>query len=124
MPSVSESNLWRPRDFSARCSCLKALLTALLKPVEAIDSVEVLNPETSRETAVDKGATLELRVALANGAQVHVEMQLSPHPGIRERLLFYWARVFTTGLGRGGAYTELKPVIGIFIFDSQPSFPR
>lgn len=97
--------------------CLTSLLTAVINPAQPIVSIEVLNPETPRETIIDKGAVLDLRLRLSNATQVHVEVQLSSHPGLRERLLFYWARVYSTGLARGGAYTDLKPSIGIFIFD-------
>jgi predicted transposase/invertase (TIGR01784 family) len=95
--------------------CLIALLTAVLKPATPILSVTVLNAETRRETVVNKGAILDLHLLLASGEHVHVEMQLAAHAGLRERGLYYWARVYTAQLHRGDSYSRLKPTIGIFI---------
>jgi predicted transposase/invertase (TIGR01784 family) len=34
-----------------------------------------------------------------------------------ERSLYYWARLFASELGSGQAYSQLMPVIGVFILD-------
>jgi len=60
---------------------------------------------------------LDIRVRFADGRQVDVEMQAAPHPALRERGLYYWARVFAAELDSGQAYSELMPVIGVFILD-------
>jgi predicted transposase/invertase (TIGR01784 family) len=51
---------------------LISLLTAILEPPEPITGVTVLNPDTPKETVVDKGAILDLRVRLRGGAQINV----------------------------------------------------
>jgi predicted transposase/invertase (TIGR01784 family) len=96
---------------------LIALLTAVLAPPSAIESAEVLNPEVDRQDWDDKGTVLDIRVRFADGRQVDVEMQAAPHPALRERALYYWSRVFCSELDTGQAYSELMPVIGVFILD-------
>jgi predicted transposase/invertase (TIGR01784 family) len=94
---------------------LSALLTAVLEPPAPITDVEVLNPETPRETVIEKGAVLDVRARLADGTQTHVEMQAAPHPGLRQRVLYYWARLYTSQLVRGDHYVELAPTVGVFL---------
>jgi predicted transposase/invertase (TIGR01784 family) len=94
---------------------LSALLTAVLAPPEPITDVEVLNPETPRETVIEKGAVLDVRARLADGTQTHVEMQAARHPGLRQRALYYWARLYTSQLVRGDHYVELAPTVGVFL---------
>jgi predicted transposase/invertase (TIGR01784 family) len=96
---------------------LIALLTAVLAPPSPIESAEVLNPEVDRKDWDDKGTVLDIRVRFADGCQVDVEMQAAPHPALRERALYYWSRVFSAELDSGQAYSELMPVIGVFILD-------
>jgi len=50
-----------------------------------------------------------------------LELQARHHPGLRERELFYWARMYTTQIGRGDNYLELKPTICIFILNFSDS---
>ena len=96
---------------------LIALLTAVLAPASPIESAEVLNPDVDRKDWDDKGTVLDIRVRFADGCQVDVEMQAAPHPALRERALYYWSRVFSAELDSGQAYSELMPVIGVFILD-------
>jgi predicted transposase/invertase (TIGR01784 family) len=53
-------------------------------------------------------------VSLADGRHVDVEMQSDPRPGLRERAMYYWARMYGSRLLRGMAYTQLEPCISIF----------
>jgi predicted transposase/invertase (TIGR01784 family) len=93
---------------------LLSLLTAVLRPQRPIVDAEVLNPEVPRELAADKGIVLDLRVSLADGRHVDVEMQSDPRPGLRKRAMYYWARMYGSRLFRGMEYTQLEPCISIF----------
>lgn len=96
---------------------LVSLLTAVLEPPEPITEVRVLNPETSREAVQDKGAVLDVRVQLGDGRQINVEMQSQPHPGFLQRALFYWARLYTSQLGRGDPYQDLAPTVSVLVLN-------
>src|SRR5260221_1843443 len=77
---------------------LLSLLNAVLKPVVAIASVEVLHAEPERMAPGDKNIALDLRVRFQNGEQVDVEMQSRRHPALRERALYYWSRLYARQL--------------------------
>jgi predicted transposase/invertase (TIGR01784 family) len=57
---------------------LISLLTAVLKPAHPITEVVLLNPEIERSAVLEKGAVLDVRVRLKDGAQVDIEMQAAP----------------------------------------------
>ena len=61
---------------------LIALLTAVLRPVASIDTVDVLNPEIPKDLPADKGAVLDIHVRLADGRHIDVEMQSELRPGL------------------------------------------
>jgi predicted transposase/invertase (TIGR01784 family) len=94
---------------------LVSLLTAVLEPRQPIVDVVVLNPDTPKDTVVDKGAVLDVRAQLLDGRLANVEMQTAPHRGLRQRALFYWARLYTGQLGRGQDYVELAQTTSVFI---------
>ena len=98
-------------------SSLISLLTAVLQPAAEIVDVEVLNPDMPRQDAADKGIVLDLRVRLADGRLIDVEMQSQWRSGSRKRFLFYWAKGFITQLQRGDDYAKLEPVIVVVFTD-------
>lgn len=93
---------------------LTSLLDAVLEPAAPIRSVEVQS-ELDRESVSDKGIALDLRVELANGEQVDVEMQTQPRPAGRQRALYYWARLYADQLRRGRGYDQLHRCVVVQI---------
>jgi predicted transposase/invertase (TIGR01784 family) len=96
---------------------LLSLLNAVLRPPAAIETITVLSPEPGKEAVDDKGIALDLRVGLASGEQVDIEMQSQPRPAGRERALYYWARLYGGQLARGDHYAELRRCVVVFITD-------
>lgn len=94
---------------------LKSFLTAVLAPPEPIVEVEVLNPETPRETLQQKGAVLDVRIRLLDGTLINVEMQAAWHAGLWQRVLYYGARQYAGQLVQGDRYQELAPVVTVFV---------
>jgi predicted transposase/invertase (TIGR01784 family) len=101
---------------------LIALLTAVLQPSAPIDAAEVLNPEVPKELPAEKGAVLDIHVRLADGRHIDVEMQAQVHPGFRQRVLYYWARLYGAQLLRGDHYTKLCPAVCVVI-TNEPVLP-
>ena len=87
---------------------LISLLNAVLRPAAPIDEVEVLPAQPEGESPDDKGIVLDVRVRLDSGEQIDVEMQSQRHPALRERALYYWARLYSGQLPRGSDYTRLR----------------
>ncbi len=96
---------------------LIALLNAVLRPLVPIDSVEVLPVQPETIAVEDKQIALDLRVRLQNGEQVDVEMQSRRHPALRERGLYYWARLYSGQLLRGAPYVDLVRCVVVLITD-------
>jgi len=94
-------------------SLLRSMLEVVLRLTSPIAELTVLNPDVERELAADKGAVLDIRVALADGTVVDIEMQLDNGPVQRQRILYYWARLYAGELLRGEEHSRLRPVIVI-----------
>jgi predicted transposase/invertase (TIGR01784 family) len=94
---------------------LISLLNAVLNPARPIESVEVLPSQPERLAASEKSISLDVRVRLQGGEQVDVEMQSQRRPAIRERALYYWARLFTSQQQRGAPYTALRRCVVVLI---------
>jgi predicted transposase/invertase (TIGR01784 family) len=94
---------------------LISLLNAVLRPPVPIEAVEVLPAHPERLTVGDKNISLDVRVRLQNGEQVDVEMQSQRRPALRERALYYWARLYTGQQRRGAPYTALRRCVVVLI---------
>jgi predicted transposase/invertase (TIGR01784 family) len=82
---------------------LISLLNAVLQPPVPIERAEVEHAELERLGVDGKSIALDVRVRLSNGEQIDVEMQTQRHPALRERALYYWARLYVGQLQRGQA---------------------
>ena len=96
---------------------LLLVLNAVLKPATAIEAVTILNPDPERTAIDDKGVVLDLRVQLEGGEQIDIEMQSRSHPALRERILYYWARLYAGQLRRGTDYLALRRCVVILFAD-------
>ena len=90
---------------------LVSLLTAVLRPSAPIDVVEVLRAEPERSIATEKVIALDLRVRLATGEQIDIEMQTQRRPALPARFLYYWARIYAEQLARGDDYAMLRRAV-------------
>ncbi len=115
-------------DYAFRCvfgneqhkNILIHLLNAVLRPPvhQQITAVEILNPFTLPVVLEDKQLILDIKAQDQTGRLFNVEMQMVPHAGLRDRLLYYWAKLYATQLIEGENYTLLRPVISICFLDS------
>jgi predicted transposase/invertase (TIGR01784 family) len=93
------------------------LLHDVLQPSSPIVSVEVLPPRPEPAELEEKPVFLDLRLRIASGEQIDVEMQTRRHVALRSRILFYWGRMYTSQLQRGAPYSELQRCAVILIAD-------
>ncbi|HYQ00422.1 MAG TPA: Rpn family recombination-promoting nuclease/putative transposase [Polyangiaceae bacterium] len=96
---------------------LISLLNAVLRLPAPIESLEVLPTQPEKLAVGGKSIALDLRVRLTNGEQVDVEMQSQRRRALRERALYYWARMYVDQLRTGDPYTELRRCIVVLITD-------
>jgi len=109
----------------SRKSITMAFLNALLhrKEDDRIVDVQFENTELPKETTDGKTGRLDVIVRTNLGERIHVEIQIIPQYGMPERLLYYWARLFSSSLSKGERYDTLPPTIMIAILN-YPLFPH
>ena len=95
-------------------SILKDLLEAILKI--KIKKIELqAEVELERELIDDKTGVLDVEATIDDNTIIDVEMQMRNQYNMKERSLFYWARLYYTGLKKKEEYKENKRVITINI---------
>lgn len=94
---------------------LVSFLNDVLEPSTPIAFVEVLPTRPETTDIEGKMIFLDLRVRLAGGEQIDVEMQTRRHAALRARVLMYWGRMYTGQLQRGDTYSGLKRCVVILI---------
>ena len=106
------------------------LLQDLLESVLgfALSSVELINPFNEKETSNDKLSILDIKARDAEGRSFGVEMQMVSHVALVDRLLYYWARLYTGQLVEGKGFEKLLPAYAICfvnrrIFKRRPDVP-
>ena len=98
------------------------LLTDFLKsvlrlPADDYDEVILIDPHLKREYPGDKLGILDIKVKTKSKKTIDIEIQVLPSPELRERIVFYNAKMIAEQMGVGDPYAKLKRVISIIITD-------
>jgi len=98
------------------------LLTDFLKsvlrlPADEYEEVTLIDPHLKREYDGDKLGILDVRVRTKAKKIIDIEIQLLPSPELRERVVYYSAKMVTEQVGAGNDYSKVKRVISIIITD-------
>ncbi|MBI3944422.1 MAG: PD-(D/E)XK nuclease family transposase [Armatimonadetes bacterium] len=95
------------------------LLHSILNPTpeEQIVEVEILNLFNERMALDDKLSILDIRARDQLGRHFNVEMQMLATPGLRQRVLYYWAKLYAGQLQAGNDYRLLRPTISVCFLD-------
>ncbi len=96
---------------------LRSMIAAVLRLPAPVESVVVLNPGLVGELGAGKAIVLDLRVRLADGTLLDIEMETQPRPVTPARFLYYWARLHASQLERGGDYRRLRRTVSILWLD-------
>jgi predicted transposase/invertase (TIGR01784 family) len=86
-------------------------------PEDEYDKLTVIDPHVKKESDDDKFGILDVKVHTKSGNVVHVEVQILELPEMRERCVYYQAKMITEQLSSGQKYSEIKRVISIIITD-------
>lgn len=90
-----------------RPTLLVPLVEAIAPGLAPVGSVEILDPELLKESVEHKGAVVDVRVRLADGHQIDLEMQQIPNVALRGRVVYYWARMMSGQLRPGDGHEQL-----------------
>ncbi len=96
---------------------LISLLNAILNKASPIVEVTLLNPYNLQDFQDDKLSILDIKATDQNGAIYNIEMQLSSHVGLIQRLVFYGCELYADQLKVGDGYRGANPVFSICIVD-------
>ena len=93
-------------------------LTAVLLGIrlESIGQFTITNPEMPPEAMGDKFSRLDINMSV-DGQRVNLEVQVENEGDYPSRTLYHWARVYSSALAAGHAYSELPRTIVISIID-------
>ena len=96
---------------------LKDLVAELLGiDVESIGRFEITNPEMPPESLGDKFCRLDINMTV-DGQRVDLEIQVRDEGDYPERVLYHWAREYSTALAEGDDYSQLPRTIIISIIN-------
>ena len=96
---------------------LKELVANLLGiPLGSIEKFTIRNPEMPPENLEDKFCRLDINMTV-NEQQVDLEVQVSNEGDYPERVMYYWAREFSSALLTGQGYSRLPRTLVISIID-------
>jgi predicted transposase/invertase (TIGR01784 family) len=101
----------------ARTSVLLDFLAAVLGPEIAIASVELRNPVHLPDFLGDDSRSVDVEARDRDGRTYQIEMQTWNEAALKERMLYTWADLYGTQLGKGQNYKDLRPVIAIWVLD-------
>ena len=63
----------------------------------------------------DKLAIVDVKLKTKNGKIIHIEIQLKVTPEMKERIVYYDAKLITEQIGSGDKFSKIKKVISIII---------
>jgi predicted transposase/invertase (TIGR01784 family) len=105
----------------------KKILISLLSSIisEKVVDIVLSSPDLEKSYPGGKGGSLDICVTTDQGVQIDVEMQVSFRRAYISRVLFYWARLFSSQLLKREKHKILKKTISItFLYDKAGFFPR
>ncbi|MBF0225532.1 MAG: Rpn family recombination-promoting nuclease/putative transposase [Desulfobacterales bacterium] len=100
-------------------------LNAVMKPKknEEIVKVTILNPYNEKEFLSDKLSIVDVKACDHVGRTFQIEIQLSIHSGLKSRIVYGWSDIYSSQLKEGQSYSQLKPVITIWLM-TEDLFPE
>jgi predicted transposase/invertase (TIGR01784 family) len=84
-------------------------------PEKKIEDVSILNPYNERKFEEDKLNVVDVKARDISGRYYHIEIQITAHPNLPQRMLYTWSAIYHSQLGKGDDYFILTPVISIWV---------
>ena len=94
---------------------LKAFLSDILDiPPESISDIKITNSEIIPDKVDGKLSRLDINLITSEG-NINIEMQMVREDDYSERILFYWAKMYVSGIDKGEIYKNLNKTISISV---------
>ena len=96
----------------------KGFIAGILKKTpEEITETILLPAETRRDYADEKLSILDVKVLLADGTRMDLEMQVAYFGSWDKRVLFYLSKLYTEQIQKGDDYEKLKKCIHVGVLN-------
>lgn len=92
-------------------------LNSVLQRSSPIVAAQLRNPIQASEFVDDGQIVVDVIATDVSGEVFQVEMQSWNHAALKERMLYAWATLYKAQLEKGDRYTELRPVVSIWLID-------
>ena len=94
---------------------IRFLMAVLKLPLDEYTDIQISDPQTKRKYKGDKLAILDVKVTTTTGQIINIEIHVHVTPEMRERIVFYNAKMMSEQLGSGDDYDLIKKTINIVI---------
>lgn len=84
---------------------------------DKIIDLTFINTELVKDKREGKTSRLDLAVITESGEHINIEVQVSNQHDMSERILYYWAKTYSSLIHSGENYRQLTPVIFISILN-------
>ncbi|MCL2087885.1 MAG: Rpn family recombination-promoting nuclease/putative transposase [Oscillospiraceae bacterium] len=91
------------------------LKSVLLIPHEDYDTITILDPHLLPDYRDGKLGIIDVKLQTKSGKIINIEIQVEHIPQMRERVIFYDAKMVTEQIGASENYEKIKKVISIII---------
>ena len=99
--------------FVKNIEILKVFLSDILEiPPESIQDIKITNSEIIPEKVDGKVGRLDINLITSEG-NINIEMQMVKDDDYGERILFYWSKMYVSGIDKGEVYKNLSKTISI-----------
>jgi predicted transposase/invertase (TIGR01784 family) len=96
---------------------LKSLVNSILPQDEQVVTLELKNPYNPSDYINGKISYLDIKATDDKGRWYDIEIQVAPYDFFGMRVLFYWAKMFSSQLKSGKSFDELQKTIVISLID-------
>ena len=96
---------------------LKSLVNSILPENEQVTTLELKNPYNPSDYLSGKISYLDIKASDENGKWYDIEIQVAPYDFFGFRLLFYWAKMYSSQLKTKQTYDELRKTIVISLIN-------
>lgn len=96
---------------------LISLINSIVSAEDHVAEVTLLNPYNAQNFANDKLSILDIKAKGENGKLFNIEIQIADETNYDKRTLYYWGKLYTEQLKRGGDYSKLSKAIGVHILN-------